>query len=180
MAELILLSPTLIGVLAGLGFFVVRTIYLSLLFPVPPAPATSLGTENAPLLARSQAGATKHLSPWLRLLCAAGAFVYICLTTLAAYQAFLEHGQPAVHDARFAIFRGGELCYAFIVLIRTAFNARYNEGPLMRTETLSLVLLPVIMVLINAPSSSRLAFVALDWVVTPVIGTAIFAASVRA
>ncbi|KAJ7211841.1 hypothetical protein C8J57DRAFT_1399408 [Mycena rebaudengoi] len=168
MAPPILLSPNLIGVLAGFGFFVVRTIYLLLLFP-----------KTDPLLPGSHA-ATRHLSPRARFLCAVGAFAYICLTMLAAFQAFNEHGQPAIHDARFAIFRGGELCYALIVLIRTAFDVQYNEGPPMRADALSLVLLPVIMVLIHTPSSSRLAFVALDWVVTPVIGAAIFAAIVRA
>ncbi|KAJ7277214.1 hypothetical protein C8J57DRAFT_1308816 [Mycena rebaudengoi] len=181
MAPLIPLSPTLIGVLAGFGFLVVRTIYLSFLFPVPaPAPAADPGTEMAPLLPGSHAATTRHLSPRARFLCAVGAFAYICLTLLAAFQAFNEHGQPAIHDTRFAIFRGGEFSHAFLVLIRTTFDVRYNEGPPMRTDALSLVLLPVIMVQIHTPSSSRLAFVVLDWVVTPVIGSAIFAASVRA
>ncbi|KAJ7237073.1 hypothetical protein C8J57DRAFT_1375896 [Mycena rebaudengoi] len=170
MAPLIPLSPTLIGVLAGFGFLVVRTIYLSLLFPVPaPAPAADPGTEMAPLLPGSHAATTRHLSPRARFLCA-----------VAAFQAFNEHGQPAIHDTRFAIFRGGEFSHAFLVLIRTTFDVRYNEGPPMRTDALSLVLLPVIMVQIHTPSSSRLACVVLDWVVTPVIGSAIFAASVRA
>jgi hypothetical protein len=85
MAPLIPLSPTLIGVLAGFGFLVVRTIYLSLLFLVPapaPAPAADPGTEMAPLLPGSHAATTRHLSPRARFLCAVGAFAYICLTLL--------------------------------------------------------------------------------------------------
>ncbi|KAF7334089.1 hypothetical protein MVEN_02314600 [Mycena venus] len=179
MAEPILLSPTLIGVFAGFGFFVVRKICLSFLFPVP-APAADTEIETAPLLPVSHAAATKNLSPMAPFLCAVGAFAYICLTSLAMFQAFLEHGQRASNDPRFAIFRGGELSYAFIVLILTTFDASYSEGQAMRTDALYLVLLPMITALIRAPSSSRLAFVALDWVVTPMIGTAIFAASVRA
>ncbi|KAJ7886993.1 hypothetical protein B0H13DRAFT_1888982 [Mycena leptocephala] len=69
----------------------------------------------------------KHLSRSMRFFCVFGAFVYLCLAMLGdhstmtetAFRAFLKYGQPAIHDARFAIFRGGEFSYAVILLIRT-------------------------------------------------------------
>ncbi|KAJ7477691.1 hypothetical protein FB451DRAFT_1242989 [Mycena latifolia] len=176
MAESPIFSPMLIGVFASFGFLIVRTICLSLLWDVPAG--THETRETTPLLARSHAA--RHLSRSARFFCACGAFVYICLTMLAAFHAFLEHGQPAIQDVRFAIFRGGEVGFGFIVLIRTTFDARYNEGQDMRTDSLSLVLLPWTMVLIQTPASSLLVFYALDWVVTPAIGIAICAASVYA
>ncbi|KAJ7816790.1 hypothetical protein B0H13DRAFT_2380189 [Mycena leptocephala] len=163
-------SPMLIGSVACFGFIVVRTVCFPLLWRVPAG--THDTQETTPLLAHSHAA--KHLSHSTRFFCAFGAFVYLCLTMLAAFHVFLEYGKPAIHDPRFAIFRGGEFSYAVIVLLRTTFDSRYNEGPDMRADALSLVLLPWIMLLIQTPASSRLVFSALDWAVTPAIGIAIF------
>ncbi|KAJ7259038.1 hypothetical protein C8J57DRAFT_1515738 [Mycena rebaudengoi] len=137
MAPPIPLRPTLIGVLAGFGFFVYT--YRS----YSPFPL------SVPLPIPGQ--------KWLH--------------------SSLDHTQ---RQRDTSLPGGGFSAPLFIVLVRTAFDVRYNERPSMRADALSLVLLPVIMVQIHTPSSSCLALVALDSVVTPVIGSAIFAAIVRA
>ncbi|KAJ7656686.1 hypothetical protein B0H17DRAFT_1098146, partial [Mycena rosella] len=101
MAESRFFSPMLIGVIAVFGFLIVRTTCVFLLWHVPAG--THEPRETTSLLAQSHAA--KHLSRSARFFCALGALVYICLTMLAAFHAFLEHGQSAIQDVRFAIFR---------------------------------------------------------------------------
>ncbi|KAJ7593492.1 hypothetical protein C8J56DRAFT_931197 [Mycena floridula] len=163
--------------LAGLClFFLVRTICMALLLRLPSGPQDTR-LETTSLLSQSPGAGTRRLSRLARLLCALDALVYMCITVLAAFQTFLEHGQSVIHDGRFAIFRGGEVSYALIVLLRVGIDARYDEGQEMRIDSISLVLLPWIMLLIQTPTSSRLEFVALDWVITPALGIAIFSFS---
>ncbi|KAJ7642622.1 hypothetical protein DFH06DRAFT_604073 [Mycena polygramma] len=180
MVDSIFPSPMLIGVCASFGFLAVRTICLFLLYNFPTGVRRDDAEETTPLLPHSEALATYRLSASTRTICGLGALTYVCLVMLAAYDTFLEYGQPAVQDVRFAIFRGGEVAYGLLVLSRTTFDVRHNKGQEMRTDSLSLVLLPWTMKLINTPASSRLIFGAVDWVVTPAIGLAILVASMHA